>query len=349
MSNLLYDLGGHCVVVSGGSDFACLCETGNSGHLCQNEHNHCAGSPCLNGATCLPDRTDGFRCRCPPGFDGVLCQDDLDDCLDHPCANGAACVDAVADFRCACAVGFSGRRCDDVNVTSSCPTSPCRNRGTCVRRSQGFECICAVGFRGEVCELEDGGTEPPPFDAVPDKQLFDDDVTLGIGVAQVVLIVVLGAGLPVLVLLLGVVLLIVKRRRGDVTGDDLGNIRTDDVINWNRTKSDDLETGRTMKITNKERQQQQLLQMQCDRKAERHEHAAGQKHCFDESDDRSRPKDDHGTASGDPNKQSTDPKPTERPLAAAGGHATGQKSRDAAVNLKQQQHLRRDYVYATDV
>ena len=35
----------------------------------------CTPSPCLNGATCIPNGFGGFTCQCQPGFSGQRCED----------------------------------------------------------------------------------------------------------------------------------------------------------------------------------------------------------------------------------------------------------------------------------
>jgi Notch-like protein len=51
----------------------CNCSsTGYSGPYCEVELNHCTGTVCENGGTCL-DQPGGFLCQCPPGFYGFTC------------------------------------------------------------------------------------------------------------------------------------------------------------------------------------------------------------------------------------------------------------------------------------
>lgn len=268
---VVYRTGGRCISTSA-SGFLCLCRNGYSGRFCQDDRNHCAGSPCLNGGACVPDVDEGFVCRCVPGFVGVLCQDNVDECLNFPCANGATCVDLVNDFRCACAPGFSGRYCSDYSNVTSCASAPCGRGATCVDKPTGVECLCPTGYYGYRCEK--AGVTLPLLVATPDKQVVGD-VTSAISVQQIALIVVLGVGLPVIVILIGVVIYVIRKRRrrcDDVIADD-SNVRRygfdDDVNNRIKKMADERSpsggTARPLKITNKERQQQRQCEMEIDR------------------------------------------------------------------------------------
>lgn len=48
---------------------------------------HCASSPCRNGAVCT-SLEDTYECDCAPGFVGQTCSEDIIECVDDPCVHG---------------------------------------------------------------------------------------------------------------------------------------------------------------------------------------------------------------------------------------------------------------------
>ena len=132
--------------------FACTCQRGFAGLVCDVDVNECASNPCANGATCFESSTtpdvaiDAYRCNCAPGFANgactydfvneystecnVLestqsatqsgnCDVDVDECLSNPCNNSAPCSDSTDDaaisvhaYRCSCTAGFADGFCD---------------------------------------------------------------------------------------------------------------------------------------------------------------------------------------------------------------------------------------------
>jgi hypothetical protein len=117
-----------------GAGYVCDCDgTGYAGAHCQDELNHCAGSPCGPG-DCLP-QPGGFLCACGPELQGATCQVkrepegktprgmmgqeaamdwEEDPCLlpaTNPCLPGGACVFAAKEVSCDCFQGFFGPHC----------------------------------------------------------------------------------------------------------------------------------------------------------------------------------------------------------------------------------------------
>jgi hypothetical protein len=118
----------------------------------------CASNPCppARSSGCT-DLVNGFACQCNPGYAGNLCQTDINEycpsasslafvhtidvmsafrCASNPCQNGAlACIDGLNGYSCQCAPGFSGLRCQtDVNE--------CARSG--LASVPRFHCLCLV-------------------------------------------------------------------------------------------------------------------------------------------------------------------------------------------------------------
>ena len=58
-----------------------------AGEHCERQ-DHCASSPCRNGAECR-SLEDSYKCTCAPGFTGPNCADDIDECDRNPCRHGS--------------------------------------------------------------------------------------------------------------------------------------------------------------------------------------------------------------------------------------------------------------------
>ncbi len=207
------------------SGFRCVCPTGYSGETCEENNNDCSLRPCLNGGTCV-DRVNDFECKCVPGFVGPLCQENVDDCLNRPCANGGTCHDQVNDFQCDCAPGFASKDCR-VNI-NECEAHPCLNGGTCYDQVNDYECTCPQGYYGKICEFTqdminsvtwsqgDVNTKgQTPTTLKPTTK----DITLVTGedsvvtMQQLLLIICLGVGIPIVIIIIIIVFLLCNRRR----------------------------------------------------------------------------------------------------------------------------------------
>ncbi|KAK3092618.1 hypothetical protein FSP39_005038 [Pinctada imbricata] len=215
--------GGKCVdEVSG---FRCVCTAGFSGPTCSHNINECRDNPCLNGGSCIDGNND-FTCRCVPGYVGPLCQINVPDCDTFPCANGGQCHDLVNDFACTCKPGWTGKDCR-YNV-DECESRPCQNGATCKDLVNDYECTCLSGFRGKNCEIFGTGTSvtttPSTVEPViqtsksanasaESKQQDNKEPRItGITIKQLVLIVCLGAGIPLLLIIFVVIFFLLRKR-----------------------------------------------------------------------------------------------------------------------------------------
>ena len=149
--------------------YACQCEPGWKGLNCDEEHDECQSSPCMNNATCTR-QGDTFLCQCPDGFSGKRraslfcshwrphiwaspwcsgtgkrCETNVDDCAPNPCRNNSTCVDQVGNYTCVCPPQLMGRHCED--AFDACATSPCQNGASCIttQPQQDFYCECVAG------------------------------------------------------------------------------------------------------------------------------------------------------------------------------------------------------------
>ena len=244
--------GGRCIDERNG--FRCVCPSGWSGIRCTDNTNDCSYAPCLNGGTC-EDRINDFECRCRPGFVGELCQTNIDDCLNWPCANGGTCHDLVNDFRCNCAPGFSGKDCR-LNV-NECEKQPCLNGGTCTDQVNDYECKCLKGYYGKNCEFPDGFIPPipqlPPVDGQSPQpsgstqtpvvvvggetgKSTDEEEDSVVTMNQLLLIICLGVGIPILIIIIIIVFLLCNRRRHNTADNNAckENVQNEIINNKNK-------------------------------------------------------------------------------------------------------------------
>ena len=239
--------GGRCV--SG----LCVCPSGFYGLSCEEDgQDLCThtSEPCLNGGECI-DLLFDYECRCVPGFVGPICELNINDCDNWPCANGARCTDLVNDFACDCQPGWSGKDCS-IQV-DECQQSPCKHGATCIDRLNTYDCLCHKGFWGRNCQIyvDDGKLSADLPNVKPDHSepsggigavsnftdhpIFngEDGVGLlgggdggggdggsgqlvqeiGLSVSQLVMIVCVGSGLPIVLIAVMVAIHVRLRRR----------------------------------------------------------------------------------------------------------------------------------------
>ena len=124
--------------------------------LSQLSTNHCAGSPCHNGGTCI-NNSNGFVCQCKAGWTGSTCSEDLNECADPSlsgviCQNGGQCENRPPPtrFSCNCSPEYYGNSCSQ--KYNDCTQSKCGGKGTCMDKDrtqhgiEAYECVCFPGF-----------------------------------------------------------------------------------------------------------------------------------------------------------------------------------------------------------
>ncbi|KAK0092921.1 hypothetical protein PV326_000316 [Microctonus aethiopoides] len=98
---------------NGTPSFTCDCPIGFSASLCEIPiANACDSSPCLNSASCILKSLYDYTCSCTIGFTGDHCERQ-DHCASSPCKNGAECRSYDDGYQCRCAAGFTGPNCSD--------------------------------------------------------------------------------------------------------------------------------------------------------------------------------------------------------------------------------------------
>ncbi|CAI2348488.1 unnamed protein product [Caenorhabditis sp. 36 PRJEB53466] len=114
--------------------------------------NTCQSEPCMNNATCINvDAHIGYACICQQGFEGDICERHKDLCVENPCANGGRCQQKQESFACHCPSGFHGERCE-MEKKLICHNSTCKNGGMCHSDGNTTKCECSYGFTGPRCE-----------------------------------------------------------------------------------------------------------------------------------------------------------------------------------------------------
>ncbi|KAK9304886.1 hypothetical protein QLX08_003846 [Tetragonisca angustula] len=114
----------------GTPSFACSCPVGFTASLCEIPiENACDSSPCLYGATCNLKSLREYVCTCATGYTGEHCERQ-DHCASSPCRNGAECLSLEDSYKCTCAPGFTGPNCaDDIDECdrNPCRHGSCKN------------------------------------------------------------------------------------------------------------------------------------------------------------------------------------------------------------------------------
>ncbi|XP_059148224.1 delta-like protein 1 [Physella acuta] len=204
--------GGRCSDQPNG--YKCFCPAGYNGTECQTNIDDCKLKPCLNQGTCV-DLVSDFRCQCVPGFVGSLCQINVDDCEMRPCANGGVCTDLINDFQCQCAAGFDGKDCS--LVLDACASKPCLNGGACTNLFADFSCSCPEGYWGKSCQLLLGmapnqTVESSTTAATGQMSANSAQEEVGLTLAQLLIVVCLGGGIPLLIIIIAVSILLCRKR-----------------------------------------------------------------------------------------------------------------------------------------
>ncbi|CAH1245796.1 NOTCH1 [Branchiostoma lanceolatum] len=100
------------------ASYTCTCESGWTGHDCDQNIDDCASSPCTHG-TCTDDIAS-FTCSCENGWTGLDCEIDIDECASNPCLLGGTCLDHVDGYSCVCPEDSTGKNCETVSFAGDC-------------------------------------------------------------------------------------------------------------------------------------------------------------------------------------------------------------------------------------
>lgn len=193
-----------------------MCSAGFGGPNCLENLDDCSRNPCLNEGACIDDIND-YRCKCRPGFVGSHCEININDCLIRPCANGGTCHDLINDFMCTCVLGFTGKDCS-TNI-NECENAPCQNGGLCQDHIADYECTCDTGYWGKQCQYRDGddpnvlSTTDISQRNISGTQKYSMDDGSGLTIQQLLLIVCLGTGIPLLLIIVLVVILLFRKKQ----------------------------------------------------------------------------------------------------------------------------------------
>ncbi|XP_041352374.1 delta-like protein 1 [Gigantopelta aegis] len=240
--------GGRCIDQLNG--FRCVCYPGFSGPTCEENEDNCSHKPCFNGGVC-EDGLNDFKCRCVPGFVGPLCQDNVDDCEMRPCANGGSCLDRVNDFSCSCAPGFMGKDCRiKINM---CASDPCRHGGKCIDHLAEYSCECAVGFWGKNCQFYEGMTSPTDVTTEATRVtgngeggiittteeagagnhsgIFQPESESGLSKSELLMVVVLGAGIPLVLIIIVMIVCLCRRRNHNNKENNMEKENQQNIVN----------------------------------------------------------------------------------------------------------------------
>ncbi|KAJ8357230.1 hypothetical protein SKAU_G00200240 [Synaphobranchus kaupii] len=66
---------------------------------------------CHNGGNCTQTGSQ-WACDCRPGFTGHWCEADIDECSPDPCLNGGYCINMLNGFHCVCEPYYTGEFCE---------------------------------------------------------------------------------------------------------------------------------------------------------------------------------------------------------------------------------------------
>jgi hypothetical protein len=131
-------------------------------------------------------------------------------------------------------VGWEGKDCS-VNI-NECNSNPCLNGGACRDYVGYYECLCVSGFYGINCQYPNGQlpattASPNIQPAVNSSALVVQDKSEDITMVQLVLIVCLGAGLPLLLIIIVVIYLLLRKRNTTAEMLDTSKEHQQNVVN----------------------------------------------------------------------------------------------------------------------
>lgn len=171
---------------------------------------------CQNGGKCQIVNQKPM-CKCNPFFsEGRLCEIKIVHACTAKCMNGGSCL---GNGECLCAPGYTGSRCQSKRLPSQCGQVTCYNGGTCMIDNRNeYACMCHPAFTGKYCDARIESTTTTTTTTTSRlPEVFKSKVTylhiarksLGsrsYSVQEIILIIVLGVGMPVFAILCTVLL-----------------------------------------------------------------------------------------------------------------------------------------------
>ena len=189
---------------------------------------------CQNGGRCHV--TNGMPvCKCDPLFGaGELCEIRVVRACGNKCLNGGSCL---GGGECLCAPGYAGARCQSRRLPSQCGQVTCYNGGTCMIDNRNeYTCLCHAAFSGKYCgtRIMVAMVDVTPVvipvattmivpDVARSKVVAKGLVSRGYSVQEIILIIVLGVGMPVFAIMCAVIICRLSRG-GECKGVENGDM-----------------------------------------------------------------------------------------------------------------------------
>lgn len=176
---------------------------------------------CLLTGSCL-DKVNDFECRCAPGYQGRMCNEEVNECASSPCVIGhGTCEDLLNDYMCHCSPEYEGRQCQ--YRLGSAPTSTSTTRTTTPIPSTPST-PSSTQSKAILATPKAGAVKTASEQASGQVELTQP---------QLILIVCLGSGIPMLLLLVLVSILLYRRCRRRVEDDKSLEARQNQVNSMN--------------------------------------------------------------------------------------------------------------------
>ena len=107
---------GYCSRAINQYSYACICNPGYTGPLCNILVNLCSDSLCKNSGLCVANGLS-YNCVCLPGYTGFDCSFVVNQCYSNPCLNGGTCQTSGLGltYMCICPNTFTGSNCQISN------------------------------------------------------------------------------------------------------------------------------------------------------------------------------------------------------------------------------------------
>ena len=230
--------GNHLIQLS----YQLRCSKSYFGSTCEQRQSEC-NLKCKNGGACILNEINRMpMCKCSSNdFEGDLCQIRVvHECrLNDACLNGASCL---ANGECLCAPGYTGNKCQTKRSSNQCGSVTCSNGGTCMIDNQNeYSCRCQPSFTGIYCEIARPSTLSVSSSSSTSKQDHQMTKEVYLSSKEICIIILLGIGLPVLIILIAVLML-----RNTKNVNDEENLKKIDLEN----QQDDYQQNQQNKPSN---------------------------------------------------------------------------------------------------